>query len=396
MFSQEIAALERQIDALDQHPDASEVAEAVEAAAQGADLDLAMLSRLLWIDPMTQRDAYLAVCRAAEESRRRRFGGQARVISPLYVTSICQENCSYCNYRAGNREADIVRVRLTPEELEQEARFLIHERGLRAVELVYATDPKLRVPQICEHARILRGLLDEVGGGVVGLNAEPFDVEEYAALREAGVDFVAVWQETYQRDAYAGLHSVRHKKGRYDYRVDCFERMLLGGFRAIGIGVLSGLAPWRKDWLLLMAHERYLQRVYGVSPAILGTPRLKPAAGAEIQSTPHLPSDDEFLLAIAVHKLAFPESLPWVSTRESWDLCTQAAAGGGVLFTLDCSTLPGGYTVRASGYQFPVNSFDSRLYTDRLRRLGIEPTLHWRLPSPAASSQGTIRCAPRS
>jgi hypothetical protein len=56
------------------------------------------------------------------------YGGRLFVIVPVYVSSICQEQCLYCNYRAGNKGIGVERKRLSDEELKQEALFLVEER----------------------------------------------------------------------------------------------------------------------------------------------------------------------------------------------------------------------------------------------------------------------------
>ena len=66
------------------------------------------------------------------------YGGQVFVIVPIYVTSICEEQCLYCNYRGGNKGIGVERKRLTDDELEQEAIYLVEQKGQRVLELVYA------------------------------------------------------------------------------------------------------------------------------------------------------------------------------------------------------------------------------------------------------------------
>ena len=67
------------------------------------------------------------------------YGGRVFVIVPIYVTSICEEQCLYCNFRGGNKGIGVERRRLTDDELEQEALYLIEEKGLRVLELVYSS-----------------------------------------------------------------------------------------------------------------------------------------------------------------------------------------------------------------------------------------------------------------
>jgi hypothetical protein len=67
------------------------------------------------------------------------------VIVPIYVTSVCQEQCGYPNFRAGNKGIGVERKRLTIEELEKEALYLINEKNMRVLELVYCSDPQMRI-----------------------------------------------------------------------------------------------------------------------------------------------------------------------------------------------------------------------------------------------------------
>ncbi len=49
----------------------------------------------------------------------------------------------------------------------------------------------------------------------------------------------------------------------------------------------------------------------------------------------------------------------------------------GCLFTLNCSTTPGGYSLQHGGCQFTANSYDAPVYSARLRSEGLEPVFHW-------------------
>jgi 2-iminoacetate synthase len=203
------------------------------------------------------------------------YGGRVFVIVPIYMTSICQEQCLYCNFRGGNKGIEVERRRLTEDELEQEATFLIEQKGHRVLELVYAADPRMRVDAMCRHVELLRRVLERHGGGLVGISAESLEESDYRRLVDAGLCWSVLWQETYDQDRYAALHPGRTKKANFEYRLDTYERMLVAGIEHVGIGVLSGLADWRRDWSMLMLHEEYLKQHHGTGATILGTPRLK-------------------------------------------------------------------------------------------------------------------------
>ena len=84
------------------------------------------------------------------------YDGRVFVIAPIYMTSICEEQCLYCNFRGGNKGIGVERKRLSDDELEQEALYLIEQKGLRVLELVYAADPRVRVDAMCRHVELLR------------------------------------------------------------------------------------------------------------------------------------------------------------------------------------------------------------------------------------------------
>ncbi len=305
------------------------------------------------------------------------FGGRVFVIAPLYVTSICQEQCLYCNFRGGNKGVGVERRRLTDDELKQEALYLIEQKGLRVLELVYSTDPRMRMDAMCRHVELVRGLLENHGGGLVGISAEAFDEADYRCLIDAGLCWSVLWQETYDRSRYAVLHPGKTKKANFEYRLDAYERMLEAGVEHVGLGVLSGLSDWRHDWATLLLHEEYLQKQYGRGTTILGLPRLKPAPGALFQDSPFIPNRQEFLVSVALHNIFAPSTVAFVSTREDWDLCVELARGGGCLFTLNCSTTPGGYSLHHGGCQFAAHSYDAPIYSAKLRDAGLEPVFSW-------------------
>jgi len=318
------------------------------------------------------------ILEASKLKKYEQYRGFLFAIVPLYITSICVESCLYCNFRAGNRGVKLQRVRLRPLQLADEVQYLIEKKGLRVIELVYATDPLVRVDRMCKDVERVQRLLAKSGGGAVGINAEALDVDEYRRLKDAGLDFIVLWQETYDRDQYIKYHPGTTKKACFEYRLEAYDRMFVAGIRTIGMGILSGLSDWRLDWALLMDHEAYISETYGIGPCILGVPRLKGAAGALVRETPWVPNRQEFKCAVALHNLFAPSVLPFLSTREDWELCSEMASGGGALFTLNCSTIPGGYAARAQGYQFPTDNFDAPLYAPRLIRQGLLPVFDWK------------------
>ena len=199
-----------------------------------------------------------AILARSAEVKANLYGGRVFVIVPIYATSICEEQCLYCNFRGGNKGIEVERRRLTDDELEQEAIYLVEQKGQKVLELVYASDPRMRVDSMCRHVELLRLVLERHGGGLVGISAESLEESDYRRLVEAGLCWSVLWQETYDKTRYTMLHPGRTKKANFEYRLDTYERMLAGGVERVGVGVLSGLSDWRRDWAMLMLHEEYL------------------------------------------------------------------------------------------------------------------------------------------
>jgi 2-iminoacetate synthase len=313
----------------------------------------------------------------AARTKRELYDDRLFHVVPIYVSSICSEQCVYCNYRAGNKGVGVERKRLTDEELAREATFLIEEKGFRALELVYASDPLMQPDTIARHIALLRKLLDDRGGGIVGLSCESFEERDYRMFVDAGLAFSVLWMETYDAERYKKLHPGRTHKSEFNYRLNAYDRMLAAGLECVGIGVLSGLSDWRRDWAMLMQHEDYLFRTYGRENSILGIPRLKHAPGALMHESEFIPTTQQFVTTMALHNLFSPSTAAFVSTREDWDTCIQLAQGGGCLFTLNCSTIPGGYSLHSHGAQFANFSFDAPVSIPKLEALGFETMQRW-------------------
>ena len=103
----------------------------------------------------------------------------------------------------------------------------------------------------------------------------PVNVDEYQYLHECGVDYVTVFQETYNTDKYETLHLMGHKRV-FPYRFEAQERALMGGMRGVGFSALLGLSGFHKDALASALHVYYLQRKYPYAEYSLSCPRLRP------------------------------------------------------------------------------------------------------------------------
>ncbi len=296
---------------------------------------------------------------AAAQGLRDAGGGRTlEFIIPEYLTSFCQNDCLYCGYRKSNPLAE--RVRLSLSEYEREL-DLILAWGHRQIELVLADDPNFIADQVAPYVALTRRRLMEVGGGVVALNAPAYEEKDYRALRGAGLDWVALWQETYDETQFGRWHFQGSPKRQYEFRLDVWDRAIAAGFSRVALGILFGLCDWRFEVLALVEHANHLRKNYGVEPHALGIPRLKPARGVLASQKPsrYSVSDDDYRLAVSLYHLAFPRTRLFFNTRETYDF-NMSMVTRGDLFTVDCETLPGAYVRGGLPGQFATHTYPPR------------------------------------
>lgn len=336
-------------------------------------LDLTAVARLLLA--VHDEASRKAVVTAASRRREQIWQKHLFLMPPLYVSDGdpnfggCLDHCVYCPWRHGNVPEEQL-VRLCPEEVRDEVAYLVG-LGYGDVELVAATDPELLDAR--NAARVVTAA-HAAGARNVGVNFFPLrHVDDYRSLAAAGCTFSIVWQETYNQDTYRRQHP-RGPKANMRFRLDAHDRALQAGIQTVGVAFLGGLANWSFEVLATIDHAHYLRKEYGAN-VIFGMPRWKGAAG---MSRPEVSDyrDDEYEFVGALYSLSVPESLPWFSTREPFDLSARCATGGGCLFTLDCSTEVGGYTRNGGNAQFPVYSQSFDLGSEWLRSLGYSPQVH--------------------
>ncbi|MFM8420005.1 MAG: radical SAM protein, partial [Verrucomicrobiota bacterium] len=245
------------------------------------------------------------LCRRSQAVTRQRFGRVIRLFAPLYLSNECINNCAYCGF---SRDNPILRVTLSVEDVVREARALAGQ-GFRNILLVAGEHPRF----------VSNGYLAEctraVGDVVpsVSLEVGPMEAEEYRPIVAAGAEGLVVYQETYDRDVYARMHTAGPKRN-FDWRLECPERAYTAGFRRLGIGALYGLADWRREALSLAAHASHLLRHCWKAMLTLSFPRLRPCAG-DFQPLTHLGDRDLAQLA-AAFRLFLPDAGLVLSTRE--------------------------------------------------------------------------------
>jgi 2-iminoacetate synthase len=264
---------------------------------------------------------------------RQRFGNAVRLFAPLYLSNECVNNCKYCGF---SRDNPIVRVTLSVDDVLREARAL-REMGFRNILLVAGEHPKFVAgPYLAD---CIRALHAEMPG--ISLELGPMETEEYVPLARAGADGLVVYQETYDRAIYAGVHTAGPKRN-FDWRLETPERAYAAGFRRLGIGALYGLGDWRREAICLAAHAQYLLRHCWKAQLTISLPRLRPCAGEFEPPSPM--SERDLVQLVCALRLLLPDAGLVLSTRESARLRDGLIPLGITMISAGSHTEPGGYT----------------------------------------------------
>ncbi|AQR97344.1 2-iminoacetate synthase ThiH [Clostridium saccharoperbutylacetonicum] len=246
------------------------------------------------------------MAKRAKLETRKHFGNSVYMFTPLYIANYCENYCVYCGFNCHNK---IKRARLNAGEIEKEMQS-IAKTGLKEILLLTGESRSMSdVSYIGEACKIARKYFN-----VVGVEVYPMNSDEYSYLHECGVDFVTVFQETYNSDKYETLHLAGHKR-IFPYRFNAQERALKGGMRGVGFAALLGLDDFRKDAFATGFHAYLLQRKYPHAEIALSCPRLRPIINND-KINPKDVHEKQLLQIITAYRIFLPFANITISTRE--------------------------------------------------------------------------------
>ena len=282
----------------------------------------------------------------ARDLTAQRFGKTVSLYTPLYLSNICRNRCLYCGFSAEHR---IVRKRLQFDEVMAEAE-LLHERGFRDLLLVSAED--IRVVTVDFLASLAERLRDMFSA--LSIEVQQLDRETYRRLVDAGIDGIALYQETYDAATYARYH-VFGPKADYGRRLQGMDDAARAGMFRLGLGCLLGLADWRHEMLAVAVHARTLMTRYWRSRISFSFPRIRPAAEVNPEQYQHV-TDKNLVQMMLALRLCFADADLVLSTRELPDLRDKLLPLGITRMSAGSRTDPGGYNDGGTaGEQFSVS-----------------------------------------
>lgn len=275
----------------------------------------------------------------ARELKTKVYGNRIVLFAPLYVGNKCSNNCTYCGFRASNKDA--IRKTLSDDELIKEIEAL-EENGQKRLILVYGEHAQYSPEYIAETVKTAYSV--KKGNGEirrVNINAAPLNIEGFRTVKEAGIGTYQVFQETYHREAYKTYH-LRGKKADFDYRLTSLDRAQEAGLDDVGIGALFGLYDWRFEVLGLVRHTNHLEACYNVGPHTISFPRIKDASMLQMGDK-YFVSDEDFARLIAILRLAVPYTGMILTAREPEKLRNE-------LLQFGVSQIDGGTKIELGSY----------------------------------------------
>ncbi len=303
----------------------------------------------------------------SEQITRRRFGRCVNMYLPLYLTNLCNNKCAYCGFSAMNK---FKRVVLTLDEIKEECEA-INALGYKNILLVTGENERRGgmdyfrqvLPLVKNYADYLQ------------MEVQPLSVEDYAELKELGLDSVSVYQETYHPEYYKKVH-LAGKKADMRWRMETPDRLGQAGIDKVGIGALLGLYDFRVDLCATAMHLLYMREHYWKTQMSISFPRLRPAAGGFAPMT--VVNDAKLVQIICAWRIFDNELDLTVSTRESASFRDLIIPLGITAVSAGSSTEPGGYAHKGKYLeQWTVN--DDRSVEEvvaALKHNGFEPVFH--------------------
>ena len=237
----------------------------------------------------------------------RHFGNTVYLFTPLYIANYCENYCVYCGFNCYNH---IRRMRLNMEQIEHEMKIIAASGMEEILILTGESRTKSNVEYIGDACALARKYFR-----LVGIEVYPLNTDEYKYLHERGVDYVTVFQETYDTSRYEQLHLAGHKRV-WPYRFDAQERALMAGMRGVAFSALLGLSDFRKDALATGLHAYFLQRKYPFAEISLSCPRLRPIVNNEAIN-PQDVHERQLCQILCAYRIFLPFAGITVSSRES-------------------------------------------------------------------------------
>lgn len=306
------------------------------------------------------------MARLSRRYTREKFGNTINMFIPIYITNSCSNSCVYCGFHVQNK---IKRIVLTEDEIVREYKAIKELGPFDNLLVLTGENPKVAgVDYIGRALDLAKPYFNNLQ-----IEVMPLAAEDYAELRNHGLNGVICFQETYHEANYKKYHP-RGMKSNYEWRVNGFDRMGMAGVEKIGMGALIGLEDWRTDVTMLAYHLRYLEKTYWRTQYSVNFPRMRPSENGGFQ--PNVVMSDRELAQVTFAMRIFDHDVDIsYSTRETPEMRNNMATLGVTTMSAESHTDPGGYACYPQALeQFHVaDARTTAQVVADLKKIGVQP-----------------------
>ena len=311
------------------------------------------------LSPAAEPFVELMAQKASRETSKH-FGNTVYLFTPIYIANYCDNYCVYCGFNCYNH---IHRMKLSMEQIEHEMKVIADSGMEEILILTGESRTKSDIEYIGEACKLARKYFR-----MVGIEIYPVNTDEYKYLHECGVDYVTVFQETYDSDKYETLHLLGHKRS-WPYRFDSQERALKAGMRGVAFSALLGLSDFRKDALASALHVYYLQRKYPHAEMSLSCPRLRPIINND-KINPLDVHEKQLCQILCAYRIFLPYVGITVSSRESASFRNGIVKIAATKISAGVSTGIGDHESKYTGKEAETEEGDEQFEIEDNRSLG--------------------------
>ncbi|MGI6065203.1 MAG: methylornithine synthase PylB [Bacillota bacterium] len=230
----------------------------------------------------------------ARSLRSKYFGKKIFLYGFLYLSTWCRNNCNFCYFRKSNSKS--VRYRKTAEEI-IEAALSLAESGVHLIDLTLGEDPFYHNPKGMEVLSDLIGRVKSKTGLSIMVSPGVISEKSIKMMKDAGADWYACYQETYNRKLFNVLRPNQSFDQRIFSKYSAVENGLL-----IEEGILTGVGESWFDFL------RVINAISEMQMHQIRVMSFVPQEGTPMEGLSG-PAVSKELKIIALFRLLFPDRL---------------------------------------------------------------------------------------
>jgi methylornithine synthase len=229
---------------------------------------------------------------AAREVRDKNFGKKVFIYGFVYFSTYCKNNCNFCYYRRTN---ELPRYRKSADEILALSASL-KDAGINLVDLTMGEDPRMCADNHKELIDLVSRVKNEIG---IAVMASPgaMPKESFRGLKEAGADWFACYQETYNKNLFNKLRIEQDFDFRLNQKIWARESGML-----TEDGMMVGLGETAKD------RAEAILRMGSLGCEQIRAMTFVPQSGTPMSGLVPTNAENE-LLSIAVMRILFPDRL---------------------------------------------------------------------------------------